>query len=63
MDIQGCTEELTVKRKDIIAKVVEIGDGLISLTRRLSFMGGVVNVMTLSVAELARRELTRVWTT
>ena len=51
VDIQGWAEETTVKWKDIITKLIELGNGLDCLTSCFTFMDGIVRVMTLIVPE------------
>ena len=51
VDIQGWAEETTVQRKDIIMKLIELGNGLEGLTSCFTFMDGIVGVMMLIVPE------------
>ena len=51
VDIKRRMKETTVERKDIIAKLIEFGNGLDGLTSCFTFMGGIVCIMTLSVLE------------
>ena len=46
VDIQGRAEETTVKWKDIITKLIELGNGLDCLTSSFTFMNGIVGTMT-----------------
>ena len=51
VDVKRRMEETMVERKNIVTKLVEFGNGLYGLTSCLTFMDGIVCVMTLIVLE------------
>ena len=51
VDVKRRAEETTVKRKNIITKLIEFGNGFDGLTSCLTFMDGIVGLMMLIVPE------------